>query len=91
MEILRIITPWSATSWKYEIINGFVNYTYLQEDELLTPEEALHRFIVTHPKYDRPIRCDIIRRIDLIDGPKQYEWKDVSVFDLKSIYKQMAK
>jgi len=72
---LFIHTPWrQAHKWDING-DGLVEYN----DELLSPVEVYHRFLVDYPMFN-VLRAEVYQRIITPNGPKDYNWVTVELF-----------
>jgi len=69
--LFSICTP-HRQSHKWEVVDGLVDF----DGDMITPREALERFLVEHSMF-MVLRADISRRRDIPNGEHSYTWDEI--------------
>lgn len=69
--LFSICTPWRQ-SHKWEVVDGLVDF----DGDMITPKEALERFLVEYPIF-KVLRAGISRRRNIPNGEHSYTWDEI--------------
>ena len=69
--LFSICTTWRQ-SHKWEVVGGLVDF----DGDMITPNEALERFLVEYPMF-KVLRADISKRIPVQNGVYSYTWIEI--------------